>query len=1141
MNSKSFLCVLAFMFITAFGFSQAVGDIAFLQYNADGSGTTVKFVALVDIPAGSTINFTDYGWLSGGGFRVNAGEGVDTWTSPVGGTSCGTVVSFTETNMILGTGGDQIIAFTGTVGSPTPIAAIQMNGAWDADATSNPTSAIPTGLTLGVNCIEIAPEIDNAMYDDTVNINDTKANLLAVINNNANWITSNTVIQNFTTTTFTVTDCGPSVTCPLSDYTITPLTGTVGTVITVVGPDLGAATTATINGVAATVTVINPTTIEIVVPAGAATSDLLITNEVSCVITQPYTILSTDSTTCDSSFSIPGGWTDLLITGVFDNTGGSCHYIELFNPTAVPITLTGVYELGISNNNPVGVNATPFNFNAGIQGITGTIAANSTFMIRFGSAGNTCNDCPTIIPDDTIESASFGVNGNSGGLFDRILLIKNGTNVDLWGNSNHAAAGYVYTRNTTTTAPNMTYSAADWTSVGTPDCFGFSIGGTAQTPTITSQPVAALSCDSGIALAVTATEGFVGGNPLAYQWYFSAPGDIGWTVVTDGGIYSGATTDTLTISDTSTVNNYQYYCQVRENDATCYTASDSVIIDVTTVTTTWNGTAWSNGTPDATKLVVLSGNYTTGGATPSFDACSLTIDAGFTLDITAGNYVNIVNNLTVNGTLEVRHEGSLVQQNDLGLVAGTGTTNVHKTTPTYVEYDYTYWSSPVQNETIGNVLAANPSNYIFYANTATFNDNDADSFDDEQDDWVVASGAFTPGIGLIAMGQGAFTTPLSSLPYQTYTQSVVFSDAVNNGVVTVNVAQDNSNTDSSINQNLIGNPYPSAIDPATFISTNPGLEGTLYFWAHRTFITNSLPGPDAYNFTNADYDSYNLAGGVASGAGGATPVGFKIASSQGFFANVTDASIDVIFNNAMRVTTGNNNFYRSQPVEKDRVWLNLTTPGNVFRQILVAFFDNTTAGYDRAYDGRRLEVGNDYDFYSLIGQDKYAIQSRETFDPIITVPLGFEVTQPDDVTISIATLEGVLNTADIYLEDKDLNIIHNLKSSDYTFNVGAAGDYKNRFVLRFNNGALSVDDEVISSDNLIVYEQENGIISVRTSKNKIVKSVKIYDMLGRTLINKQFNASTVGLPSTNYKSGTILIVKALLSDEEVLVSKFIKK
>jgi hypothetical protein len=70
-------------------------------------------------------------------------------------------------------------------------------------------------------------------------------------------------------------------------------------------------------------------------------------------------------------------------------------------------------------------------------------------------------------------------------------------------------------------------------------------------------------------LALTATEGLAGGNALTYQWYVL--GITGsWTAIVDGGVYSGATTQTLTISDVNGLNNYQYYCQVRENTQTCY-------------------------------------------------------------------------------------------------------------------------------------------------------------------------------------------------------------------------------------------------------------------------------------------------------------------------------------------------------------------------------------------------------------------------------------------------------------------------------------------------------------------------------------------------------------------------------------------
>ncbi|MFM7859307.1 MAG: hypothetical protein ACKO96_47145, partial [Flammeovirgaceae bacterium] len=110
------------------------------------------------------------------------------------------------------------------------------------------------------------------------------------------------------------------------------------------------------------------------------------------------------------------------------------------------------------------------------------------------------------------------------------------------------------------------------------------------------------SCASTAAVLTTAgTQGFAGGNALAYQWYFAAPGSATWTAVTDGGIYSGATTASLSISAIAGVINYQYYCQIRENSATCYTASNAVKI-TDTGSTTWNGTTWSNGIPDLTKL-----------------------------------------------------------------------------------------------------------------------------------------------------------------------------------------------------------------------------------------------------------------------------------------------------------------------------------------------------------------------------------------------------------------------------------------------------------------------------------------------------------------------------------------------------------
>ncbi|MCP4121589.1 MAG: choice-of-anchor D domain-containing protein [Bacteroidetes bacterium] len=189
------------MFFFSFSHAQlSAGDIAFLQYNGDGSGTTIKFLALTDIAHGEVIKFTDDGWQSSGNFRGS--EGTVTWTSP--GVSCGSVVSFSEGGMALSTSGDQIIAYQGISGSPAMISAIQMNGGWDASANSSNTSAVPTGLTNGANCLAISPEADNAKYNGT--LTGTKASIRSAINTPGNWLANNSSAQTFSGI-FSISDC----------------------------------------------------------------------------------------------------------------------------------------------------------------------------------------------------------------------------------------------------------------------------------------------------------------------------------------------------------------------------------------------------------------------------------------------------------------------------------------------------------------------------------------------------------------------------------------------------------------------------------------------------------------------------------------------------------------------------------------------------------------------------------------------------------------------------------------------------------------------------------------------------------------------------------------------------------------------
>ena len=84
--------------------------------------------------------------------------------------------------------------------------------------------------------------------------------------------------------------------------------------------------------------------------------------------------------------------------------------------------------------------------------------------------------------------------------------------------------------------------------------------------------------------------------------------------------------------------------------------------------------------------------------------------------------------------------------------------------------------------------------------------------------------------------------------------------------------------------NLLGNPYPSAINiDAFFVANSSFIEPTAYLWTHNTEISNVNSG----DFVSSDYATYNFMGGTgtSSGSGGQTH-NSNFGSGQGFLSEV---------------------------------------------------------------------------------------------------------------------------------------------------------------------------------------------------------------------------------------------------------------
>jgi hypothetical protein len=575
---------------------------------------------------------------------------------------------------------------------------------------------------------------------------------------------------------------------------------------------------------------------------------------------------------------------------------------------------------------------------------------------------------------------------------------------------------------------------------------------------------------------------------------------------------------------------------------TCISASSSSVTISNPITTTWNGTSWSNGIPIGDSNIVFTGSYPP-AIDPAVDlsGCSCQIIGSRTVTIKSGRTLTVVNgiNVPVGASLIFENKASLVQTNNDGLNSGS---IIYKRLTTPIKkFDYTYWSSPVSPQTLYNVSPSTLSDKFF-------------SFDSAVEDWKQESSStvMSKGKGYIirAPENNDPTPPPPGLLEAT------FIGAPNNGTVSITTVINDKSY-------LIGNPYPSALDANKFLIDNSSvLDGTLYFWTHNTSIqlasgiANGSAGSGVYAYTSDDYATYNLTGGAATsattlGLDPVVPTG-KIAAGQAFFATTKPtipANSSIIFNNTMRVSGGvsginNAQFFRTaksskttDAIEKHRVWLNLTNSEGAFKQMLVGYVTDATNDYDDAFDGESFDGNQFVDFYSVNDDKNLTIQGRALpFDKNDEVLLGYSSTIAGTFSISIDQVDGILVSEDVFIEDKMTNSFKNLKEGAYSFSTGA-GAFIDRFVLRFTEKTLGTDN-VGEFDNSVLISKDKNELKIK-SELESIKRITVFDLLGRKIFDKEVVNSNEFRTSNITLNKQLVIVKVLLNNGNVISKKVI--
>ena len=519
--------------------------------------------------------------------------------------------------------------------------------------------------------------------------------------------------------------------------------------------------------------------------------------------------------------------------------------------------------------------------------------------------------------------------------------------------------------------------------------------------------------------------------------------------------------------------------------------------------TEWNGNNWSNGTPNFSNAVVLNGNYNT-AINGNIEGCSLKISNGKELIIEENYPVVIERNFDNSGTITVKNNASFVQTSDKGNIFGNGNFTVERSVNNLTNYyNMVYWSSPLNSTSfsLGDLLPNAWRYYSFDALNQSWNTN-------------LSSAILESGLGYVISAPTGFTGGNISVNFHKN------NDVFNNGIVSVPVTVNGIGATDDNDWNLLGNPYPSAIDFHKFVQDNPNIQGSYYLWTNCA----GLNGNDQQQ---AGYSVYSLSGGTSACQGNGITATQFIPSTQGFFIEA-NTSGTVSFNNSQRVSDNNGNFASRNANESSRLWLEMTSDNQNYKQILIDFNANATNEIDRLYDAKSTDDGSNFIFYSLSQNTKLSIQALPELDnEAVYIPLGYTISGNENLHIHLSNFENDLINKNIYVIDNTTNSIYNLKQDDYHFTDSNSNE--NRLQLLITNRTLSTNNEV-SNPDLRIYHHNNTLTVL--DKKTLFNEIEIMDFTGKLLYAiKGINTNSYTIPFSILQP--FVIVRVTYSDKEV--------
>jgi hypothetical protein len=276
--------------------------------------------------------------------------------------------------------------------------------------------------------------------------------------------------------------------------------------------------------------------------------------------------------------------------------------------------------------------------------------------------------------------------------------------------------------------------------------------------------------------------------------------------------------------------------------------------------------------------------------------------------------------------------------------------------------------------------------------------------------------------------------------------------------------------------NLVGNPYPSAVD-----------------WDNANWVKTHIDGT-VYVYNGSQYISWNGSTGGLSGG--------IIPALQGFIVKANNFNPVLQIPQSARLHGNDPYKNTNEPGEL----LILSVEGNGYEdKTYINFNSGATEVFDNNFDAYKLKGIEDApQIYSIIPGRILSINVLPDISEGLIIPIGFEVGEYNEYTISVSGIENFESDKNIYLEDLIDNCSVNLsENTEYSFNA-SPDDISYRFNLHF--GTVGINEK--ENQNIHIYSVSNSVVIKNYFVNSTINKVQIFNMQGQEIYKGDYFNST---------------------------------